>query len=142
MVAAIGNTRADDGGEIHTSVNPEPGYRVYLGGSPGLRGFRERAFQGTRSTLLVVEDRKYADWKPIGLMQFGAAAFVEAGAVGGGAVTSGRGRILAAAGIGLRIAKLRSSASGVIRIDVAYPLTRPPDGRRRPQLVIGYSNEF
>jgi outer membrane translocation and assembly module TamA len=75
-------------------------------------------------------------------MQFGAAAFVEAGAVGGGAVTSGRGRILAAAGIGLRIAKLRSSASGVIRIDMAYPLTRPPDGRRRPQLVIGYSNEF
>jgi outer membrane protein assembly factor BamA len=130
------------GGEARASIRPEPGYRVYLGGSPGLRGYDERAFQGTRSALFTLEDRKYASWTPAGLVQFGAAAFVEAGAVGGDAVTAGRGRILVDAGVGLRIATLRASANGTIRVDVAYPLTRPPDGRRRAELVIGYRNDF
>jgi len=130
------------GGEAQASIRPEPGYRVYLGGSPGLKGYGERAFQGTRSALFTVEDRAYAAWTPAGLVQFGAAAFIEAGAVGGDAVTSGRGRVLVDAGIGLRVATLRSSANGTIRIDVAYPLTRPPDGRRHAQLVIGYRNDF
>jgi outer membrane protein assembly factor BamA len=129
-------------GEVRTSINPEAGYRVYLGGSPGLGAFREYAFQGTRSALVVVEDRKYAGWTPAGLAQFGGAVFLEAGAVGGEGVTTGRARILADAGIGLRIAMLRSSASSAIRVDVAYPLTPAPDGRRRPQLVVGYRSDF
>ena len=129
-------------GEAQTSIRPEPGYRVYLGGSPGLKGYGERAFQGTRSVLFTLEDRKYAGWTPAGLLQFGAAAFVEAGAIGGDPVTSGRGRVLLDAGVGLRIATLRASANGTIRVDIAYPLTRPPDGRRHAQLVIGYRNDF
>jgi hypothetical protein len=129
-------------GEVRGSANPEPAYRVYLGGSPGLRGYRERAFQGTSSALLIIEDRKYADRTIAGLFQFGAAAFVEAGAVGGAPVTSGRGRVVADAGVGIRIATLRSSANGVIRVDLACPLVRAPDGRRSLQLVIGYRNDF
>ena len=129
-------------GEVRASINPEPGYGVYLGGSPGLRAFREYAFQGTRSALVAIEDRKYASWTPAGLAQFGGAVFLEAGAVGGEGVTTGRARILADAGIGLRIAMLRSSANSAIRIDVAYPLTPAPDGRRRPQLVVGYRSDF
>jgi outer membrane protein assembly factor BamA len=128
-------------GEVRSSINPEAGYRLYLGGSPGLRAFREYAYQGTRTALVVIEDRKYANWTPAGLAQFGGALFLETGAVGGAGVT-GRTRILADAGIGLRIAMLRSSASSAIRIDAAFPLTPAPDGRRRPQLVIGYRSDF
>jgi hypothetical protein len=129
-------------GELRGTANPEPAYRVYLGGSPGLRGYRERAFQGTSSALLILEDRKFVDRTLAGLFQFGAAVFVEAGAVGGAPVTSGRRRVIADAGVGIRIATLRSSANGVIRVDLACPIVRAPDGRRRLQLVIGYRSDF
>ena len=128
--------------DARSLVNPEPGYRLYLGGSTGLAGYREFTAYATRTATLQVEERRYFPWKPAGLVQFGLAAFAGAGALGGRVSPSLGGRFLADAGFGLRIALLKSPANTAARLDLAFPLTTPVDGSRRPLLVVGYQRSF
>lgn len=123
-------------------VNPDSGSRYYLGGSPGLRGYRQYALTGTRSVLVIAEERKYFDWALLQTFQFGVAGFAEAGAVGGVPGRPGTIQAVANIGAGLRIAQLRASANAAIRLDVAFPLVAAPDGTRRPQFVIGYRGDY
>ncbi len=128
--------------EANALVNPDSGSRYYLGGSPGLRGYRQYALTGTRSVLAIAEERKYFDWTLLRTFQFGVAGFAEAGAVGGVPGRPGTTLAVANVGAGLRIAQLRAAVDTAIRIDVAFPLVAAPDGTRRPQFVIGYRGDY
>lgn len=128
--------------DVRALVNPEPGYRLYLGGSAGLAGFREYVTFGTRTASVQVEERRYFPWKPAGLVQVGVAVFAGAGVLGGRRSASLASPFLADVGFGLRVAHLTSSANSAARIDVAFPLTTPADGARRPLLVVGYQRSF
>ena len=128
--------------DVRSLINPEPGYRVYLGGSAGLAGYREYAAYATRTAILQVEERRYLPWTPAGLVQFGVAAFAGAGALGGQVSPSLDRRFLADAGFGLRIALLKSPANTAARLDIAFPLTTGPGGQRGPLLVVGYQRSF
>ncbi|MEW5982788.1 MAG: hypothetical protein AB1806_10515 [Acidobacteriota bacterium] len=128
--------------EARWRLNPDSSGRLYLGGSPGLRGYREYALWGTQSVLVIVEDRKFFGWTLARLFQFGVAGFAEGGAVGGATSGSAGWRGAANVGAGLRIAQLRTSSNSAVRIDVAFPLVAAPDGRRQPQLVIGYRGDY
>lgn len=123
-------------------VNPDSGSRYYLGGSPGLRGYRQYALTGTRSVLAIAEERKYFNWVLLRTFQFGVAGFAEAGAVGGVPGQPGTPQAVANVGAGLRIAQLRASGNAVVRLDVAFPLVAAQDGTRRPQFVIGYRGDY
>jgi len=128
--------------DVRALVNPEPGYRLYLGGTAGLPGFREHVAFATRTASVQVEERRYFPWRPAGLVQVGVAAFAGAGVLGGQRTTSLSSPFLADFGFGLRVAQLKSSANSAARIDVAFPLTAPADGPRRPLLVVGYHRAF
>lgn len=128
--------------ETRWLLNPDGAGRLYLGGSPGLRGYREYAFWGTRSALVIVEERKYFGWTLAKLFQFGVAGFAEAGAIAGAPDGPRPWRIGANIGAGLRIAQIRAAADSAFRIDVAFPVVSPHDGGRRPQLVIGYRGDY
>ena len=128
--------------DLRSLVNPEPGYRLYLGGSAGLAGYREFTAYATRTASVQVEERRYLPWTPAGLVQFGVAAFAGAGALGGEVSPGLPRRFLADAGFGLRLALLKSPANTAVRLDIAFPLTTGPDGRRGPLLVVGYQRSF
>ena len=128
--------------DLRSLINPEPGYRLYLGGSAGLAGYREFAAYATRTAIVQIEERRYLPWTPAGLVQFGVAAFAGAGALGGEVSPGLPRRFLADAGFGLRLALLKSPANTAVRLDVAFPLAAGPDGRRGPLLVVGYQRSF
>jgi hypothetical protein len=128
--------------DLRSLVNPEPGYRLYLGGSTGLAGYREFAAYATRTASVQVEERRYLPWTPAGLVQVGVAAFAGAGALGGDVSPALPRRVLADAGFGLRFALLKSPSNSAARLDVAFPLTTGPDGRHGPLLVVGYQRSF
>ncbi len=127
--------------ELEGLNRPEAGQRVYLGGTAGLRAYRQNAFAGAMRALAILEERRFAAWTPLGLFRPGVAIFAEAGTVGR---RPGGGRTAAAAdiGIGLRIASLRAAGSAIVAADVAWPLVAEPGRRRRPQLVVGYRGDF
>jgi hypothetical protein len=75
-------------------------------------------------------------------VQIGVAAFAGAGILGGQRSAALSSPFLADVGFGLRIAQLKSSANSAARIDLAFPLTTPADGARRPLLVVGYHRAF
>lgn len=124
-----------------TFVNPDSGSRLYLGGDPGLRGYRQYAFAGTRTLLVEAEERKFFDWTLWSLLQFGVAGFVEAGVVGGVPDLPGTTYAAANAGAGLRIAELWTAGT-VLRMDVALPLVAGPDGRRQALLVVQFQRNY
>ncbi|MBE3133367.1 MAG: hypothetical protein IMZ55_07825, partial [Acidobacteria bacterium] len=95
--------------EGHAWLNPDRGVFEYLGGTPGLRGFRENQFAGTRSLIIIAEQRKYFGWRPAGVFQPGVVAFAEIGAIGGGVRLPGSRPIHADLGVGLRIVHLRAA---------------------------------
>lgn len=119
---------------------PEPGQRVYLGGTAGLRGYRQNALAGASSLLAVVEERRYFRWTPLDLVRPGLAIFAEAGAMGAG--QGSRHARGVDVGVGLRLASLRAAGTAVIAADVAWPLVAEPGRARRPQFVVGYRGEF
>ena len=128
--------------DLRSLLNPERGYRLYLGGSAGLVGFREFSVYATRTATAQIEERRYFPWRPAGLVQFGVAAFAEAGALGGRTGDPLPRSFLADVGFGLRIAQLKSSANSAARVDIAFPLTTAAAGSRRPLLVVGYQRSF
>ncbi len=123
-------------------VTPESGSLLYLGGSAGLRGFPQNAWSGTRRMLVVLEERRYVDWTPLGLVRPGFVAFVEVGRVGGDPAVTSALRTHGVVGAGLRLALLRGAGHSAARLDLAWPVTPRPDGTRRPQLVLGYRGDF
>jgi hypothetical protein len=123
-------------------LNPDRGALLYLGGTPGLRGYRENQFAGTRSLLAIIEERKFLDWRPAGLVQPGFAAFAELGALAGGSPASRAHAVYSDVGVGLRLVRLKASGADVIKIDLAVPLGDGWRGGRAAQLVIGFRREL
>lgn len=100
--------------------------QLNLGGDTGLRGYKNNSFQGARVMTANLEDRLFFDKNVLGLMYFGAVAFVETGA----AIPDGN-RFHRAAwktdlGLGLRLSSSRSASGGVLRIDGAYAVQNGP----------------
>jgi outer membrane protein assembly factor BamA len=104
--------------------------QIVLGGSSGLRGYRNDAFVGGRAILFNLEDRFFFDREWLHLVRFGGAAFFESGS----AVPEGSGysfaRFKSDVGVGLRAASTRSASGSVVRMDVAYALNSAPTGPR------------
>ena len=104
--------------------------QIILGGSNGLRGYKNNAFVGGRSILVNLEDRFFFDGEYFHLVRFGGAVFVESGSV----VPEGSGfspaRFRSDVGAGVRAASTRSTSGGVVRFDVAYALNGGPGGSR------------
>ena len=104
--------------------------QIILGGSNGLRGYRNDAFVGGRSILANLEDRFFFDGEYFHLVRFGGAVFAESGTV----VPEGRGfspaRFRSDIGAGLRASSTRSTSGNVVRFDVAYALNGGPGGAR------------
>jgi len=104
--------------------------QIVLGGSTGLRGYRNESFVGGRSILFNMEDRFFFDREWLHLVRFGGAAFFESGSV----VPEGSGfsaaRFKSDVGMGLRAASTRSSSGSVVRLDMAYALNGSPGGPR------------
>jgi hypothetical protein len=123
-------------------LNPDRGVLLYLGGTPGLRGFAENQFAGTASLLLIVEERKYLDWRPAGLVQPGFAAFAEVGALAGGPPPHSARAAHGDAGVGFRLANLKASRPSVIKVDVAMPIGESGHGWRAARLVVGFRREL
>jgi hypothetical protein len=104
--------------------------QIVLGGSTGLRGYRNDSFVGGRSILVNLEDRFFFDREWFHLARLGGAVFFESGST----VPEGSGFSLARMrsdfGIGLRGASTRSTSEGVVRLDIAYALNGGPGGSR------------
>ena len=97
--------------------NPPFGVDYDLGLGYGVRAFPSHAFTGDRYYLLNGEYRWLAFPRVFGLVGLGVAGFVDHG----GAWFSGDDRRSGTdAGLGLRIGSIRSAASIVGRLDVAY----------------------
>lgn len=104
-----------------TTLQLPPDQRLYAGGGGTVRGYRyqsigpqfasRRPIGGTSLLAGTVEIRQR-------IGDFGVAAFVDAGRVGGG--TSQGGGVKAGAGLGVRY----YTAIGPIRVDVAVPLNK------------------
>jgi hypothetical protein len=123
-------------------LNAERGALLYLGGTPGLRGYRENQFAGTRSLLVIIEERRFLDWRPAGLVQPGVAAFAEIGALAGGLPAGRAHAVHSDVGVGLRLVKLKASGADVIKIDLAIPIGNGWRGGRAAQVVIGFRREL
>ncbi len=104
--------------------------QIILGGSNGLRAYKNDSFTGGRSLLVNLEDRFFFPGEWFHLVRFGGAIFVESGSV----VPEGSGfsptRFRSDFGAGLRAASTRSTSGGVVRLDLAYALNQGPGGPR------------
>jgi hypothetical protein len=104
---------------------------ITLGGSTGLRGYKNNSFIGSRAVLVNFEDRFFFEGEWFHLARLGAALFVDSGIIG----TEGSGVALrdikSDVGAGLRVASTRSRSGGVARFDIAYALNRGPGGGSR-----------
>ena len=123
-------------------LNPDRGTLLYLGGTPGLRGYRENQFAGTRSFLAIVEERRFLAWRPAGLVQPGFAIFAEVGALAGTARGRGTRALYGDVGAGLRLVRLKSAGSDVVKVDLAIPVGDGWRGGRAVQLVVGFRREL
>lgn len=104
--------------------------QVTLGGSSGLRGYKNDSFVGGKSVLFNLEDRFFLPGEWLHLMRFGGVLFFDSGTVipeGGNFALQ---RFKSDVGVGLRIGSTRSKGGQVGRIDVAYALNGGPGGSR------------
>lgn len=104
---------------------------ITLGGSTGLRGYKNNSFVGGQAVLVNFEDRFFFPGEFFHLVRLGAAVFVDSGVVGREGVDLTLRDIKSDIGLGLRAASTRSRSGGVGRIDVAYALNRGPGGGSR-----------
>ncbi|MEO0577035.1 MAG: BamA/TamA family outer membrane protein [Pseudomonadota bacterium] len=99
-----------------------------FGGDTGLRGYPRAFGNGESRALLTIEQRFYTDWYPLRLFRVGAAAFVDVGRIWGSDATGFRDdRVLADAGVGLRLSSTRGNSNRVVHIDLAFPLQSDPN---------------
>ncbi len=104
---------------------------VALGGSTGLRGYKNNSFVGGKAVLLNFEDRFFFAGEWFHLIRLGAAVFVDTGIVADEGADLTLRRIKSDIGAGLRAASTRSRGGGVVRVDLAYALNRGPGGASR-----------
>ena len=119
-------------------TNPDVLDMLLLGGDNGLRGYPLRYQAGDQRVLVSLEERVYTDLYVWRLFRVGAAAFVDVGrAWGGPHVNTVNPGWLSNAGVGLRIASVRTSLKDVLHIDVAVPFNATPDIKKVQFLVKG-----
>ncbi len=103
--------------------------QLVLGGSNGLRGYKNNSFVGGKAVLLNLENRFFIPGEYFHLLRFGGAVFFDSGAV----VPEGSGiswrRFKSDVGAGLRLSSTRSRSGGVLRFDLAYALNPGPGSR-------------
>lgn len=96
---------------------------VQIGGDSGLRGYPLRYRSGDSKLLVTIEQRYFTDWYPFRLARVGGAIFADAGRVWGCNPLGDEPRgWLTDVGIGLRLARTRSSSRKMIHLDIAFPL--------------------
>ncbi len=137
--AAGGQTFAGQVSAV-VSTRPDSSDWLYLGGRDGLRGYVDHFLAGDRRVTASIEDRILTPWRPMGLLQAGFVAYVDAGAIRR-ADTGNWSRTYANVGAGLRFGLLKSSRGTLILVSVAMPLVRDP-GIDRVLLVLGNSVGF
>lgn len=104
----------------------DPGSRLTLGESNGLRGYGLGQFSGERRLLVNAEDRffVYDDWLKI--LDVGAVLFYDAGYSWPARDRTRLSDLRHGVGIGLRVASSRSASNSPLRLDVARALN--PNG--------------
>jgi hypothetical protein len=112
-------------------------------GLTGLRGYRLHSWTGEKRVLLNLEQRFFSEREYLQLISPGAVVFLDAG----GAVpheTSlwSASQIHADAGIGLRFAIARAGVNNILRIDLAYPFDKDPQGRHGLLVSLSSSQAF
>jgi hypothetical protein len=123
-----------------SSTRPDLADWLYLGGRDGLRGYVDHYLAGDRRLTFSLEDRIITTWRPLGLLQAGFVAYVDAGAIRR-ADTGRWSRTYANIGAGLRFGVLKSGGGNLLLVSVATPLVREP-GIDRLLLVLGNSLGF
>lgn len=93
--------------------------QLVLGEGNGLRGYPRREFTGERILRLNVEDRIDLDAR-LGAFDFGAVVFADIGWIADRGESLGSP--LRSAGFGLRIGSESLLGSGVLRVDLSFPL--------------------
>ncbi len=116
-----------------------------LGAGTGLRGYEDRAFDGSQRLIINLEDRIHFVEDVYKLINIGTVFFADIG----GTSSNGIGDILTDelrgdVGLGFRIGFPRSSGGSVLRIDLAFPLRSGPEGTDpwEPRLLISTSQVF
>ena len=137
--AGRGQTLAAQLGAV-TSTRPDSADWLYLGGRDGLRGYVDHFLAGDRRVTASIEDRIITPWRPMGLLQAGFVAYVDAGAIRR-ADTGAWSRTYANVGAGLRFGLLKSGRGNLVLVSVAMPIVRDP-GIDRLLLVLGNSVGF
>lgn len=123
-------------------TRPEPEDTLLLGGDNGLRGYPLRYQGGNRRLLLTLEERAFSNLYLLRLFRIGAAAFVDVGrAWGGDNLNAAAPGWLANAGLGLRIASVRSAFGNVLHVDLAAPVN-PPAGIKGLQFGVKSRTSF
>jgi len=106
--------------KLEAKQNPELFDRIEVGGDSGLKGYPVRFQNGERAFTLSAERRDYFNVYLWQLVKFGFAVFGEVGS----AWNNGENPVwLSDVGVGLRLISTRQSASKVLHIDIAYPLS-------------------
>jgi len=109
-------------GKYNHIDNLLPGQQIVLGADTGLRGYPIRYQSGDKSFVATAEKQYFSKWYPYKLVKFGAVIFADAGSAWG----QGNSRkIIADAGIGLRLVSTRSTGNSVMHIDLAFPINAP-----------------
>jgi hypothetical protein len=126
--------------QVVSSTNPDSGDWLYLGGRDGLRGYVDHFVAGDRRATFSIEDRVVTSWRPLGVLQFGLVAYVDAGVIRR-ADTGRWSRTYANIGAGLRLGRLKSGRVSPLHLSLAMPIVRDP-GVDRLLLVFGNSVTF
>jgi hypothetical protein len=97
---------------------------VALGSESGVRGYPLQYQHGDHNVSTSIEARFYPNYNLYKILDFGFAAFADAGKAWGGesSVNNETNSVIASVGLGLRIYSNRSSHHGVIHLDMAKPL--------------------
>lgn len=97
-----------------------------LGEAKGLRGFPAREFNGEQSLLVNLEHRWRTPYT-VASVEFGTVVFFDAGWVGDRGSSDWLSQTQTATGLGIRIGSPQLLGSGIIRIDLAFPLGAASD---------------
>ena len=111
--------------------------QLTLGEDNGLRGYPAREFQGTRRLRFNLENRIRTDMR-VRSIRLGLVPFFDAGWIGEDSLGSARTSV----GLGLRLGSTEIFGSGVIRIDLAFPLDEHLGERFDPSLSVSLGQVF
>ncbi len=103
------------------SRNLNPARQIILGGDNGLRGYDSYFQAGERSVNVNVEQRLFTRYHLFQLVRVGFAGFLDAGKVYNSNSINGDS-FHSAVGFGLRLAPSKSESSGIVHMDLAWPL--------------------